>query len=109
MDVHKVAKYPATMPVNARGLVLCFVGPPSARKTSLTSSIAAVLARNRCTYPLLKPDERGLMLCFVGLADVGKTSLASSIALLVKVEADIKGHRRTYVGSMLRQFIDELK
>jgi ATP-dependent Lon protease len=96
---NRILEYLSVRKLNPKmkGPILCFVGPK------------------------LNPKMKGPILCFVGPPGVGKTSLGQSIARAMKRkfirislggirdEAEIRGHRRTYIGALPGRILQGLK
>ena len=138
-ELSRMSKMPAAMPETAilRAYVETLVDLPWKKQTEDNLDLDnAQMILDRDHYGMDKVKERiieylavralsnsmrGPVLCFVGPPGVGKTSIAKSIAEAVgrkfvrmslgglRDEAEIRGHRRTYVGAMPGRIITAMK
>ena len=138
-EFHKLKKTPPMSPefTVTRNYLDWLIAVPWAKKTKDNLDVEHVQKiLNDDHFGLEKPKDRilehiavlnlvkemkGQILCFVGPPGVGKTSLAKSIARAlgrkfvrislggVRDEAEIRGHRRTYIGSMPGKIIQSMK
>ncbi|MCL2813916.1 MAG: endopeptidase La [Oscillospiraceae bacterium] len=138
-EIAKLQKQPANSPDNAvirNYLDICFEIPWNKKTEDFVDIEAAEKILNDDHDGLFKVKERilefmavkqikrelkGQILCFVGPPGVGKTSIAASIAKSLKRkyvrvalggirdESDIRGHRKTYIGSMPGRIINAVR
>ena len=138
-EIVKLQKQPANSPDNAvirNYLDICFEIPWNKKTEDFADIEAAEKILNDDHDGLFKVKERilefiavkqikrelkGQILCFVGPPGVGKTSIAASIAKSLKRkyvrvalggirdESDIRGHRKTYIGSMPGRIINAVR
>ena len=111
MSLFKNEKYPISEKLYKKGFYL-----PSGLALKKNQIKRVILAVRK-----INPDYDGTLLCFSGPPGVGKTSLGKSVASSLgrkfyrfslggmRDEAEIKGHRRTYVGAMPGKIIQALK
>lgn len=138
-EFNKLKKTPSLSPESSviRGYIDWMVSVPWSKRTKDNLSVEHVRQiLDEDHFGLEKPKERilehiavlnlvkemkGQILCFVGPPGVGKTSLAKSIARAlgrnfvrislggVRDEAEIRGHRRTYIGALPGKIIQSMK
>jgi len=95
---------------STQGKILCFYGPPGVGKTSIARSIAKALNREVSNSTRITNDCQFIWLCcaHVFFSGLKLKYFRFSVGGMTDV-AEIKGHRRTYVGAMPGKMIQCLK